>query len=201
VPQQTTKKQWKQPNLRALSFFAHLVRLGAENHHLSSSFLLAFASAVVSNSHKAGPFISSPPSTLHPPPANPSAPPRAADLALQLYYAQLALNLAWSPLFFGARQKTAALVNIVALTGTTVAMTVSPEARLDHHGNSLADLACDPTPRAVANERLVHFAHLDELVVGPVLRLARIRWVFHSSFPLPETRKAQAAYSSWAFEV
>ncbi len=32
-----------------------------------------------------------------------------ADLALQLYYAQLVLNLAWTPLFFGAKQKVRGL--------------------------------------------------------------------------------------------
>jgi benzodiazapine receptor len=50
---------------------------------------------------------------------------QSADTALQLYYAQLALNLVWTPLFFGARQKELALANIVALTGTVGAMTVS----------------------------------------------------------------------------
>jgi len=48
----------------------------------------------------------------------------AADQSLQLYYAQLALNLLWTPLFFGAKQKEVALGNILALTGTVVAMTV-----------------------------------------------------------------------------
>ncbi|KIO17152.1 hypothetical protein M407DRAFT_175985 [Tulasnella calospora MUT 4182] len=58
---------------------------------------------------------------------------RLAYSGLGLYYAQLAMNLAWTPLFFGMRklnplvhktQKFLALVDIVALTGTTVAMTV-----------------------------------------------------------------------------
>lgn len=67
-----------------------------------------------------------------------------AEQAIQLYYAQLALNLLWTPLFFGgerrfwrtlnlAKQKEAALANIVALTGTVVAMTVGcliPDAPL-----------------------------------------------------------------------
>ncbi|KAJ9107353.1 hypothetical protein QFC24_003500 [Naganishia onofrii] len=41
-----------------------------------------------------------------------------ADNALQLYYAQLALNLLWSPIFFGSQSPKIALVNIVALTAT-----------------------------------------------------------------------------------
>lgn len=48
-----------------------------------------------------------------------------ADQALQLYYAQLGLNLIWSPLFFGFKQKEIALGNLLALTGTVAAMTVS----------------------------------------------------------------------------
>ncbi|KAK1925833.1 TspO/MBR-related protein [Papiliotrema laurentii] len=47
-----------------------------------------------------------------------------ADQALTLYYAQLGLNLLWTPLFFGAKQKEIALGNILALTGTVLAMTV-----------------------------------------------------------------------------
>ena len=47
-----------------------------------------------------------------------------ADKALQLYYAQLALNMLWTPLFFGAQQKEIALGNILALTGTVATMTV-----------------------------------------------------------------------------
>ncbi|WVO24926.1 uncharacterized protein IAS62_006306 [Cryptococcus decagattii] len=47
-----------------------------------------------------------------------------ADQALQLYYAQLGLNLIWSPLFFGFKQKEIALGNLLALTGTVAAMTV-----------------------------------------------------------------------------
>ena len=41
------------------------------------------------------------------------------------YPLQLGLNLLWTPLFFGAKQKEIALANILALTGTVVAMTVS----------------------------------------------------------------------------
>jgi len=40
---------------------------------------------------------------------------RGRGLALGLFAVQLALNLAWSPVFFGARQITAALVLIIAL--------------------------------------------------------------------------------------
>ncbi|KAG8994103.1 hypothetical protein FRB90_000531 [Tulasnella sp. 427] len=48
---------------------------------------------------------------------------RLAYSGLGLYYTQLALNLAWTPLFFGFRKKFIALVDLVALTGTTIAMT------------------------------------------------------------------------------
>lgn len=40
---------------------------------------------------------------------------RARGLAIALFVVQLLLNLAWSPVFFGARQITAALVLIVVL--------------------------------------------------------------------------------------
>jgi len=49
-----------------------------------------------------------------------SSSPRIRNLALTgatLYTTQLVLNLAWMPLFFGARWPAAALVDIVALTG------------------------------------------------------------------------------------
>jgi tryptophan-rich sensory protein len=39
--------------------------------------------------------------------------------SLELYYAQLGLNLVWSPLFFLFHRKGLALVDILALTGTT----------------------------------------------------------------------------------
>lgn len=71
----------------------------------------------------------------------------AALTGLRLYYAQLALNLAWTPLFFGLKQVgssvptydnnrgpahpsfplsqiTVSLVDIVTLTGTVYYMTV-----------------------------------------------------------------------------
>ncbi|KAF7292385.1 TspO/MBR-related protein [Mycena chlorophos] len=46
-----------------------------------------------------------------------------AELALKLYYAQLGLNLAWSPLFFGFKRPGLALVDIAALAGTTFYLT------------------------------------------------------------------------------
>ncbi|KAL8287337.1 hypothetical protein RQP46_003789 [Phenoliferia psychrophenolica] len=46
-----------------------------------------------------------------------------AKLALQLYWAQYGLNLLWTPLFFGAQQVLAALVDISILTPTTFALT------------------------------------------------------------------------------
>jgi tryptophan-rich sensory protein len=44
-----------------------------------------------------------------------------AKLALTLFFAQLALNVAWSGLFFGLRQPGMALVEIVFLFGAIVA--------------------------------------------------------------------------------
>ena len=44
-----------------------------------------------------------------------------AKLALTLFFAQLALNVAWSGLFFGLRRPGTALVEIVLLFGTIVA--------------------------------------------------------------------------------
>eukprot|EP00842_Homolaphlyctis_polyrhiza_P004859 jgi/Hompol1/5374/HPOL_004401-RA len=43
--------------------------------------------------------------------------PHAVDFALQAYAAQLALNLAWTPLFFGLKWLGASTVGIVALLG------------------------------------------------------------------------------------
>jgi translocator protein len=47
----------------------------------------------------------------------------AASTGLKLYYGQLALNLAWTPLFFGLKQTGVALVDIVALTGSVFYLT------------------------------------------------------------------------------
>lgn len=44
---------------------------------------------------------------------------------LKLYGAQLALNFAWTPLFFGARRIRAALVDIIALDAALLATTVA----------------------------------------------------------------------------
>ncbi|TPX53874.1 hypothetical protein PhCBS80983_g06119 [Powellomyces hirtus] len=44
--------------------------------------------------------------------------------ALKLYAGQLALNLAWTPLFFGVHRLGAATVDIVALLGSVVATAV-----------------------------------------------------------------------------
>jgi hypothetical protein len=49
-----------------------------------------------------------------------------AHQGLMLYYAQLTLNVAWTPLFFGAKWMGLALVDIITLTGTTFYMTVCP---------------------------------------------------------------------------
>jgi tryptophan-rich sensory protein len=44
-----------------------------------------------------------------------------AKLALTLFFAQLALNVAWSGLFFGLRRLGTALIEIICLLGTIVA--------------------------------------------------------------------------------
>jgi tryptophan-rich sensory protein len=48
-------------------------------------------------------------------------PSKARARALALWGTQLALNTAWSPLFFGARRKRAALVDLAALLGVVAA--------------------------------------------------------------------------------
>ena len=45
----------------------------------------------------------------------------ARQRALKLYGAELALNAAWTPLFFGARRKRIALVDLLLLVGAVVA--------------------------------------------------------------------------------
>ena len=51
--------------------------------------------------------------------------PRAAGVAMVLFAAQLALNLAWSFLFFGLRSIGAALIEIVALLAVIIATTAA----------------------------------------------------------------------------
>lgn len=58
----------------------------------------------------------------------PKSPERTRALAL--WGTQLALNAAWTPLFFGARQPTAALANILALDVAAGAYTAAA-ARVD----------------------------------------------------------------------
>lgn len=48
---------------------------------------------------------------------------RLAMSALKLYWVQLALNMAWTPLFFGLRNPTLGLLDILPLTATTYALT------------------------------------------------------------------------------
>lgn len=63
------------------------------------------------------------------------SPRTLARQGLILYYAQLTLNVAWTPLFFGAKRMGLALVDIITLTGTTFYMTVRPPSLL--HSSSL----------------------------------------------------------------
>lgn len=53
---------------------------------------------------------------------NPLVTERASE-SLGLYYAQLALNLVWMPLFFTAKKPKLALANIGVLTGLVFTMT------------------------------------------------------------------------------
>ncbi|KAH7103083.1 TspO/MBR-related protein [Auriculariales sp. MPI-PUGE-AT-0066] len=46
-----------------------------------------------------------------------------AELGLALYYTQMVLNVAWTPLFFGMKRPDLALLDIVPLTGTVWYMT------------------------------------------------------------------------------
>ncbi len=48
---------------------------------------------------------------------------RGRGIALTLFFVQLVMNLAWSPLFFGAHQVTLALFLIIAMFFTVVATT------------------------------------------------------------------------------
>ena len=50
-----------------------------------------------------------------------AAPGKMRNRALALWGAQLVLNGAWSPLFFGARRKRAAFVDVLALLGVVAA--------------------------------------------------------------------------------
>ena len=65
----------------------------------------------------------------------PASPER--DRAIQLWWAQLALNAAWTPIFFGRRALGAALVDALALAGTAAAYTVAAR-RVDRRAASLA---------------------------------------------------------------
>ena len=65
----------------------------------------------------------------------PGSPDR--DRAVRLWWAQLALNAAWSPTFFGRRAIGAALVDAVALAGTAAAYTAAAR-RVDRPAAALA---------------------------------------------------------------
>ncbi|KAK9896554.1 TspO/MBR-related protein [Cystobasidium minutum MCA 4210] len=56
---------------------------------------------------------------------------RAASNALALWYAQFALNMAWTPLFFGAKKTGLASIDIVGLWGTVAACMIEM-AKVDH---------------------------------------------------------------------
>lgn len=45
------------------------------------------------------------------------------NLALRLYYIQLALNFVWTPIFFGLKKPGLALIDIISLTSTVLWMT------------------------------------------------------------------------------
>ena len=57
-------------------------------------------------------------------------PSPARNRAIALFFVQLALNAAWSPLFFGAHAVRAALIEIVVLV-IAVALTILASARVD----------------------------------------------------------------------
>ncbi|KAG8791339.1 hypothetical protein FRC17_008763, partial [Serendipita sp. 399] len=48
-----------------------------------------------------------------------------AYAGLKLYYIQLGMNLAWTPIFFGLKKKGLALIDIVSLTATVFWMTAT----------------------------------------------------------------------------
>jgi len=52
-----------------------------------------------------------------------SATKETIQTGLKWYYVQLGLNFLWSPIFFNAKSPSAALVDAVALTGSTLYMT------------------------------------------------------------------------------
>lgn len=58
------------------------------------------------------------------------APSPARNRAITLFLIQLALNAAWSPLFFGAHAVRAALIEIVVLA-IAIALTIMASARVD----------------------------------------------------------------------
>lgn len=59
-----------------------------------------------------------------------AAPSSARTRAIGLFFVQLVLNAAWSPLFFGAHALRAALIEIVVLA-VAIALTIMASARVD----------------------------------------------------------------------
>jgi tryptophan-rich sensory protein len=59
-----------------------------------------------------------------------AAPSSARTRAIGLFFVQLVLNAAWSPLFFGAHALRAALIEIVVLA-IAIALTIMASARVD----------------------------------------------------------------------
>jgi translocator protein len=65
-----------------------------------------------------------------------TSPDAARDRALRLWWLQLGLNAAWTPVFFGARRPGAAVVVIGALV-PAVAATAAASARIDRRAGLL----------------------------------------------------------------
>lgn len=127
------------------------------------------------------------------------SPLTSASTALSLYYAQLGLNLVWTPTFFGFRRPDVALIDIVALTGTVFTLTVrrsgfpcvertSAEARFpaEHHKEHQPDRVLPPG--SLRKPLAILFLPQTDLMISPetlTVRLALVR-------DLPQRRRLLA---------